>query len=339
MKYIQVGDVLMNGRDMISIYPVKVYSADGYPDRGKGFWKNKTRGGHVNNFDPENFISFYEAYNNGSNGDLKVNLGIDLSHYSSIQAKSAPNYDWFSKNDLISLISNSTKQYLKKELEYFEHYPFDYQTEIKKMLEKLEELNNEDGCCLLRLGAGVGFHSITGDYICPNHIMWEKAAGQIKAKTRKLIFKYQREGWSFFPMGFVKIYNEEAWEKAKGLNKPVTDQELFDNERAQNEKTKEDSEPNEQILPQDLLIKQPRQPVTKDFTQLRDGDTVDAKVVRQEGINVVVELFCTNLTQTTWKFRYAAGFPKNSILELKISFPNRKNRMQFNLTYYKAIIS
>ena len=96
---------------------------------------------------------------------------------------------------------------------------------------------------------------------------------------------------------------------------------------------------SENIESEFITREQPRQPVTKDFTQLRDGDTVDAKVVRQEGINVVVELFCTNLTQTTWKFRYAAGFPKNSILELKISFPNRKNRMQFNLTYYKAIIS
>ncbi|MBW6480339.1 MAG: type III-A CRISPR-associated RAMP protein Csm5 [Bacteroidales bacterium] len=74
-------------------------------------------------------------------------------------------------------------------------------------------------------------------------------------------------------------------------------------------------------------------PVTRNFSQLKDGDIVDAIVTGQENLYAQVKLFCSDEPDIPGKFRYPAGFEIGAILELKIFFPNKKNKRDFNLRY------
>ena len=108
---------------------------------------------------------------------------------------------------LFSIINSVTKAYLLKEKKFFETYPVERSDEIVDNIDHLISLIPDNGSsCLLKMSAGVGFHSITGDWIYPDYDdtdYWQtgKDAGKKKYKSRKIS---EYNGLLQF-MGFVRL--------------------------------------------------------------------------------------------------------------------------------------
>lgn len=115
--------------------------------------------------------------------------------------------------DLFSIINDYTREYLEKEIDFFEKYNQAEHTD--KILESLMALKNkipeDNSYCILRLSAGSGFHSITGDWKLESHHIngLKKNKGRMQgslddnlsAKSRKIAIN---DG-QFLPMGFIKL--------------------------------------------------------------------------------------------------------------------------------------
>ena len=81
-----------------------------------------------------------------------------------------------------------THQYLTREKAYFAKFENKVLDDFKPIQDRLDHLirqNKEPDSCLLRVGAGVGFHSITGDWQeqSQDHFtQWNQAKGYLKIK-------------------------------------------------------------------------------------------------------------------------------------------------------------
>ena len=120
---------------------------------------------------------------------------------------------WITNNpmaELCSIINKHTLAFLDKEIKFYEKYKFDDNSEsaYEELLNLKEKTKNLDSStsCILRLAAGSGFHSITGDWQCDDYIQTGehrdgRNAGKRKYKSRKLAFEKD----VFQPMGFIKL--------------------------------------------------------------------------------------------------------------------------------------
>ena len=108
---------------------------------------------------------------------------------------------------LFHVINLVTKDYLSKEKAFFEKYPAERSEElIDNVNALLDMIPADDSYCLLKMSAGVGFHSITGDWQYDDYSqtgLWNdgKNAGKKKYKSRKTA----EYGGHLQLMGFVKI--------------------------------------------------------------------------------------------------------------------------------------
>lgn len=220
MRYIQVGDVVMSDNS-IKVYSTKVFSADGNPidNSNRGAWKHRGgKGGHREDFSETGFTFHYEALMAKSVGSLRINIGDTLPTTLRQRAlKNTPNFDQLvNGKGLVDLIRSHTEQYLKKEQAYYNLFPNNDLNDLTKIKDRLDNLisrNNsidDRNSCLLRVGAGVGFHSITGDWQLRSrdHFSdWNGREYAIMNKTRKFIFTFSEkyQNYIFYPMGFIKL--------------------------------------------------------------------------------------------------------------------------------------
>lgn len=119
---------------------------------------------------------------------------------------------------LFHIINQVTKGYLQKEKAFFEKYSADRSDElIDNVNALLDMIPEDDSYCLLKMSAGVGFHSITGDWqfedYCDEPGLWESGrnAGKKKYKSRKTAEYNGR----LQLMGFVKLRALNAEELSK----------------------------------------------------------------------------------------------------------------------------
>lgn len=108
---------------------------------------------------------------------------------------------------LFHAINLVTKDYLSKEKAFFEKYPAERSEELIDNIDYLLSLiPTDDSSCLLKMSAGVGFHSITGDWQYEDYAqtgMWSdgRNAGKKKYKSRKTV---EFDG-RLQLMGFVRL--------------------------------------------------------------------------------------------------------------------------------------
>lgn len=247
MRFIRVTDIVFKNDDK-RIYPTKIFSGDGDPlsnKGGEGQWKHAFSGGHEAKFKIEGFESYYEAIKSGSTGSLTIQLGGSLPEKLSLFATSSTqkkdgllpnvvNYKTVLHNkkmlDILSIIRSHTKIYIEKEIEYYTKFNNDFMGQaIINRLKKYLDDNESSNSCVLRVGAGVGFHSITGNWqdVSDDHFSsWVLDDGsvelkdkslsktqsrlrkknQIFAKTRKIaITQNAQNQFLLFPMGFIKL--------------------------------------------------------------------------------------------------------------------------------------
>ena len=168
MRFIRISDVEMPGTILVNS---KIFNLQGIGNDWQGGWKNG-QNNTKNEYRPERFNTLYECVAPGKKGygsislagksfELMLNNTVERISYRE-KKKGLMNG---SAQDLFKIINHVTRNYLLKEKAFFEKYTADRSNELEDNIDFLLGLIPDDGsCCLLKMSAGVGFHSITGDW-------------------------------------------------------------------------------------------------------------------------------------------------------------------------------
>lgn len=238
MRFVRIGDVEMPSTVLVN---TKIFNLRGHGSEWQGGWKHKSTDWEGNShtdshYNPVGFNTLYECVAPGNKGLGNITLAANafslLEKYGQVKSPYADK-KLSVLNDPIShlfqIINNVTREYLLKERAFFEKYNADRSDEVLDCIDLLLSMIPDDGsCCLLKMSAGVGFHSITGDWQYDDYDKtkyWTdgRNAGKKKYKSRK-IAEYNH---CLQLMGFVRLRSmsqEEASSKGQILMQSHQDQ-------------------------------------------------------------------------------------------------------------------
>lgn len=227
MRFVRIGDVEMPSTILVN---TKLFNLQKGGDEWFGGWKhskNKT----TDDYNSVGFNTLYECVAPGSKG--LGNISLATNAFSLLDKYGKTKLSYYSKkksllnepiNHLFQVINDVTKEYLQKELAFFQKYDAERSDEVLTCIESLLSKIPADGSsCLMKMSAGVGFHSITGDWQYDDYDktkLWTEGrhAGKKKYKSRK-IAEYNHR---LQLMGFVRLHalsQDEASEREQKLLK------------------------------------------------------------------------------------------------------------------------
>lgn len=259
MRFIKFADTEFADTQLIN---TKIFNLQGHGNNWQGGWKHEQRGGTSSNFKPTGFNTVYESlmpHNVGYSTIMfsKAFLSVDwtkfylqlkkkaikekeLSRIESLEKKISQKKliikDENSLKSLFFIVNAHTRAYLEKEKEFFEKYnqAENSQDIINSINNILRQIPIDNSFCILKMSAGSGFHSITGDWQYEDYSktgVWDdkRNFGKQKYKSRKIAV------WDnhFDLMGFVKI-SALSEEESKSLQEKKR-QELAEREAKQKE--------------------------------------------------------------------------------------------------------
>lgn len=214
MRFIGFSDIEFESSFLINS---KIYNLHHINNANKSFiggWKHKRNTDSA--FDNKGFNTVYEALAPGSTayGHLYIRSGLfdayTQNHPSNHRFKALIKEDL--AEGLFKIINENTKGHLEKEIFFFKSYPEGkYSDIIIAQLESvLKKIKDDNTSCILKIAAGTGFHSITGDWMFDDYSIdfidsGNRNRGQKdhkdSAKSRKIAI------WNkmFSPMGFIEI--------------------------------------------------------------------------------------------------------------------------------------
>lgn len=226
MRFIRVGDFDFPARST-ELVNTKIYNLEQSQRAWRGAWKHSAHE-TTSDFDERGFNTIYECLPVGvtTKGsimlakylfDLLLTQHIIISHLDKKQQiLNNP------KEYLCRIINEHTKRYLEKELQFFKKYAEGensyYLTEkvefvgsIPELLDTIEDLQPNE--CVIKLSAGAGFHSITGDWQHSDYVSGvldqKRNKDGAKPKSRKIAITQEGENTFFDLMGFVKLTFED----------------------------------------------------------------------------------------------------------------------------------
>lgn len=247
MRFIKISDAEFDGTSLVN---TKIFNLQMKMD-WVGGWKhglNETG----DDFNSNGFNTIYECLKPNQSGLASIMLS--LSQYDKIDnhlyKKEKREILEKDLTFLFEVINHHTKEYLEKEKAFFEAYSADKKELIIKSIDNLLRLIPSDNSyCILKMSAGSGFHSITGDWQFDDYtiesITLKRNGGTDKsfgynidgeksksAKSRKIAVY----GENFDLMGFVKLtaISEEEKEKEQ-LAREALAREHAEKERQQRE--------------------------------------------------------------------------------------------------------
>lgn len=231
MRFIRVGDVEMPSTILVNS---KIYNLRGHGKQWQGGWKHARTNKEGDSFttgdySPQGFNTLYECVAPGQKGIGNISLAGNvydlLEHYGHNAISYADRKHKLIHSpisELFKVVNNATKVYLTKEKHFFEQYPAQRTDEIVSHIEYLINMIPTDGSsCLLKMSAGVGFHSITGDWQFDDYDitdLWKEGKNKDKKKYKSR--KIADYGSKLQLMGFVKLrslHKDEADVKATEL--------------------------------------------------------------------------------------------------------------------------
>lgn len=231
MRFIRVGDVEMPSTILVNS---KIYNLRGHGKQWQGGWKHARTNKEGDSFttgdySPQGFNTLYECVAPGQKGIGNISLAGNvydlLEHYGHNAISYADRKHKLIHSpisELFKVVNNATKVYLTKEKHFFEQYPAQRTDEIVSHIEYLINMIPTDGSsCLLKMSAGVGFHSITGDWQFDDYDitdLWKEGKNKDKKKYKSR--KIADYGSQLQLMGFVKLrslHKDEADVKATEL--------------------------------------------------------------------------------------------------------------------------
>lgn len=206
-RFIHVGDIIMPQTRLVN---TKLFNLRGQGNNWYGGWKH---GGNntTARYESTGFNTLYECVAPGQKGIGVIDMAGGA--YELLCAK-VPSQAYLDKKRelmqgglgaLFHIINNTTRQYLEKERVFFETFRTDRVDEIvEKIDELLQLIPADDSYCVMKMSAGAGFHSITGDWqyhdYC-NEPGIRPDSGKKRFKSRK-IAEYDH---SLQQMGFVLL--------------------------------------------------------------------------------------------------------------------------------------
>ena len=212
MRFIQIGDVEMTtpneSGNITVILNTKIFNLQNNEKSWRGGWKHAFT--HTDKyFKAKGFNTLYECVAPGTSGSLVIALKQNaiglLPPKDFILCKEAKESLLRDITVLFGIINEHTKAYLKKELDFFKKYnEADRTSEIIKNIEELiQRIPSDNSSCLLKMAAGSGFHSITGDWQYDDYDKtgFNGKTGKKKYKSRKIV-EYNEK---LSLMGFVEL--------------------------------------------------------------------------------------------------------------------------------------
>ncbi len=216
MRLIRITDAPFQRSEIIH---TKTFNLQGNRSPYEGGWKHAFKNGTDGRFNTKGFITTFEVLPPDSTGMLRMSLSDGI--YEFIQRKGNHQIDSHTADfvkrgqieQLFGIINRHTAAYLEKEIKFYQKFPAD-QTELilDQLKELLKKVSEDNQSCMLRIGLGSGFHSITGDWQhddFTNTGVWNDGPktrrGNFKVKSRKLAFSYDDGSLNLLPMGFIKL--------------------------------------------------------------------------------------------------------------------------------------
>jgi len=217
MRFIRIGDVEMPSTVLVN---TKIFNLRGHGSDWQGGWKHRSTDKEGNShtdahYDPVGFNTLYECVAPGEKGLGNISLAVNafslLEEFGNVRSPYASKKRKLLNepiNCLFQVINDVTKAYLQKEQAFFQKYDAERSDEVLSCIESLLSMIPSDGSsCLMKMSAGVGFHSITGDWQYDDYDktkFWTdgRHAGKKKYKSRK-IAEYNHH---LQLMGFVRLH-------------------------------------------------------------------------------------------------------------------------------------
>lgn len=222
-----------------------------------GGWKHAPNSTTAN-FSPDGFNTFYETIEIGEKSIFS--LSVAAKAFENFGAnKFAHNKQQLINDDistLFNLINNHTKNYLLKEKTFFQKYTTEKTVNIIDNIDfLLNQIPKHGEYCVLKMAAGSGFHSITGDWMFNDYsiddvdttkrISRGTLKGEKSAKSRKIAIQNDNK---FSLMGFIKL-------------RPISEQEIQQAEEIRFQRQKEIE--NELKAQAELIAEQKRIEIKK----------------------------------------------------------------------------
>jgi hypothetical protein len=208
MRFVHVSDFEMPSTILVN---TKLFNLRRENGEWQGGWKHK-REMTTANYSSDGFNTLYECVEPGEKGygsivleDSAYNLLINTAEISHPEKKTRLMANGI--RELFHIINDATRSYLQKEQHFFERYRAERTEELIDCIEKLiSMIPDDDSSCLIKMSAGVGYHSIIGDWKYTDYTAtgeWEsgKNVGKHKYKSRKTA-EYKGR---LMLMGFVKL--------------------------------------------------------------------------------------------------------------------------------------
>lgn len=222
MRFIKISDAEFDQTELVN---TKIFNLRGNGNNWQGGWKHQQTNRDGNSFTDEHFKStgfntLYESLMPKQKGYASLMMSETLfdlyeskqkAHIKSTQKRPILHSGFSS---LFEIINKHTKNYLLKEKAFFEKYHAERSDEIVDSIDALlNQIPSDDSYCILKMSAGSGFHSITGDWqFSQNYTNGKfdrkrankedlKKAGIVLPKSRKIAI------WNnnFSLMGFVRL--------------------------------------------------------------------------------------------------------------------------------------
>lgn len=223
MRFIKISDAEFDKTELVN---TKIFNLRGNGNNWQGGWKHQQTNRDGNSFTDEHFKStgfntLYESLTPKQKGYASLMMSLELyDSYEKNNEKHRTHIKTEKKrpilqNDirtLFGIINQHTKDYLEKEKAFFKKYYAERSNEIVYSIDVLlSQIPSDGSYCVLKMSAGSGFHSITGDWqfneIYINGLDTSKKVsrglldGNKSAKSRKIA------DWNgdLSLMGFVKL--------------------------------------------------------------------------------------------------------------------------------------
>lgn len=237
MRFFHIADIEMPSTELVNS---KIFNLRKEGDSWYGGWKHKGTDREGNShtdqhYMPTGFNTLYECVAPGRKGYGSITLAGNafavMSEYTTTRISYLEKKQSLLNGDISHLfmaINDVTREYLRKEREFFLKYPAERSNEIEDNINYLLNLIPTDGsCCLLKMSAGVGFHSISGDWQFNDYDdtgSWSdpRHFGKKKYKSRKIAEYDDR----LQLMGFVilrRLSDEEAVSHEQSLKEEHLD--------------------------------------------------------------------------------------------------------------------
>lgn len=210
MRFIKVSDAEFEETELVN---TKIFNLQGSGANWQGGWKKEQHKTETK-YSSEGFNTVYECLTPNQKGFSAIMLSTTLFDKMRHNVKENGKRSIL-KNDiskLFSIINLHTKKYLEKERVFFNQYSTDKTEKIVDSIDYLlSQIPSDNSCCIMKMSAGSGFHSITGDWQFDDYsidgldtskkVSRGLSRGKKSAKSRKIAIC----NGVFSLMGFVKL--------------------------------------------------------------------------------------------------------------------------------------